>query len=330
MAFSVVESMRAAVCMRYGPPETIVLARVPKPAPRADEILIRIKASTVNSGDRRVRSLDVPAGLRTIARLALGWRGPRQPILGTEFAGVVEAVGPDVQHFRIGDPVFAFAGLVMGCHAEYKCMPARGRVMAKPPGLDFGEAAALAFGGTTVLDFFRRGKLKRGESLLVNGASGTVGSAAVQLARHFELDVTAVCGPENAEWVAALGAHRVIDYTRDDFALRAARYDAILDAAGNAPFARCAPVLKRGGRLLSVAGGLAEMLGAPLVARLSRKSIVAGPASERVEDVRLLAELATKGAYRPVIDCCFPLARIRDAHAYVDAGHKRGSVVVTL
>ena len=322
--------MRAAVCMRYGPPEMLVLTRVPKPAPRAGEILIRIKASTVNSADRRVRSLDVPAGLRTIARLVLGWRGPRQPILGTELAGVVEAVGPDVLNFRIGDPVFAFAGATMGCHAEYRCMPARGRVMAKPPGLNFEEAAALAFGGTTVLDFFRRGKLKRGESLLVNGASGTVGSAAVQLARHFGLDVTAVCGPDNAEWVAARGAHRVIDYTREDFTAPAAHYDAILDAVGNASFARCAPALKRGGRLLSVAGGLVEILVAPLMARLSRKFVVAGPARERVEDVRLLAELATKGVYRPVIDCVFPLAHIRDAHAYVDAGHKKGSVVVTL
>jgi NADPH:quinone reductase-like Zn-dependent oxidoreductase len=203
-------------------------------------------------------------------------------------------------------------------------------VALKPPNLTYAEAAALSFGGTTALDFFRRGRLRSGERVLVNGASGGVGTAAVQLARHFGADVTGVCSAANAELVRSLGATRVIDYTKEDFTRSGDTYDVIVDTAGTAPFSRSKGSLKEGGRLLLVLGGLPDMLRIPWVSMTSGKKIVAGPATVRAEDVRLLAELARAGAFRPVIDRRYPFERIVEAHRYVDTGRKKGNVVVTL
>jgi NADPH:quinone reductase-like Zn-dependent oxidoreductase len=324
------QSMQAYVCTKYGPPEVLERRDVPKPVPKDDEVLIKIRATTVSSGDWRVRSRDVPRGFGFLLRLALGWSGPRQPILGTELAGDVEAVGKSVRSFKPGDAVLAFSGAKMGCHAEYKVMRESAAVVAKPARLGYDQAATLCFGATTMLDYYRRGKLERDDEVLVNGASGAVGVAAVQLAKHFGARVTAVCSTAKIELVRSLGADEVIDYRHSDFTRDGKRYDVIVDTAGTAPYARSKGSLKDGGRLLLVLAGLPETLAVPWRTATTRHRFVAGPAGERPDDVRTLAALAGSGELKPVIDRRYPFERMLDAHRYVDEGHKSGSVVVTL
>jgi NADPH:quinone reductase-like Zn-dependent oxidoreductase len=322
--------MKVAAYERYGPPDVVRLIEVEKPTPKDGEVLIRVRATTVSSGDWRVRSLEVPAGFELLSRLFLGYSKPRQPILGTELAGSIEAVGAGVKQHKVGDDVFAFSGARMGCHAEYKCMPEGGRVVPKPKNLSYDEAAALSFGGTTALSFFRRAKLQRGETVLVNGASGAVGVALVQLARHFGAEVTAVCSGANAELVRSLGAARAIDYTQEDFTRNGETYDVIADTAGTAPFSRCRGSLKKGGRLLLILAGLGETLRAPWISLWGDKGVIAGPAAEDADDLRLLADLSSADKFKPIIDRRYPFDQIVEAHRYVDTGRKRGSVVVTL
>ena len=322
--------MKAVVYERYGPPEVLQLQEVDEPTPKDNEVLIKTHATTVTSGDWRVRSLNVPAGFGLMTRLVFGVSRPKQPILGTELAGVIESVGNDVKKFKVGDQVFAFSDTAMGCHAEYKCMPEDGAVALKPPNLTFEEAAALSFGGTTALDFFRRGRLQNGERVLVNGAAGAVGTAAVQLAKHFGADVTGVCSTANLELVRSLGASHVVDYTQEDFTQNGETYDVIVDTAGSAPFSRSKASLKEGGRLLMVLGGLPDMLQIPWVSMTSSKKVIAGPAAGRAEDLRFLAGLAETGEFKPVIDRRYPFEQIAEAHRYVDTGRKKGNVVITL
>jgi len=322
--------MKAIVYEKYGAPDVLQLRDLPKPVPARNEVLIRVHATTVSSGDWRVRSLEVPAGFGLMARLALGVFGPRQPILGTELAGEIEAVGDDVRKFKVGDQVFAFPGVRMGSYVEYKTLPEDGPLALKPPNLSHEEAAALSFGGMTALHFLRKAKVKPGDKVLINGASGAVGTAAVQLARHFGAEVTGVCGTGNVELVRSLGATRVIDYTKEDFSAGGETYDIIMDTAGTAPWSRSKRAMKDGGRLLTVLGSLPALLQVPWVALTSNKRVIGGPAPESAEDVRFLAELAAAGKYRPVIDRRYPFDQMVEAHRHVDAGHKRGSVVVTL
>ncbi|TVR68886.1 MAG: NAD(P)-dependent alcohol dehydrogenase [Sphaerobacteraceae bacterium] len=322
--------MRAAIYTEYGPPEVIQVKEVEKPVPGDKEVLIRINATTITAGDWRARSLILPGGFGPVGRLIFGFRGPRQPVLGTELAGEIESVGKDVSRFKIGDQVFAYTSAHMGSHAEYRCMPEDGSVVLKPSNLSYGESAALSFGGTTALDFFRRGPLRKGEKVLVIGASGGVGTAAVQLARHFGAEVTGVASTANVELVRGLGAQHVIDYTSEDFTLNGERYDVIVDTAGTAPYSRSKNSLRKGGRLLLVLGTLTDLLTAPFISMTSDKKIVAGPATGRAEDLRFLAELAEAGEFRPVIDRCYPLDQIVDAHRYVDTGRKRGNVVIEI
>lgn len=318
------------MCERYGPPEVLQLKEVEKPTPKNNEVLIRTHTVTVTSGDWRVRSLNVPTGFGLIMRLVFGVSRPKQPILGSELAGVIESVGKDVSKFKVGDSVFAFSDTAMGCYAEYKCMAEDGVMVPKPASLTFEEAAALSFGGTTAVDFLRRGKLQSGESLLVNGASGAVGTAVVQLAKHFGAVVTGVCSTTNVELVRSLGANHVIDYTQEDFTLNGETYDVIIDTVGTAPFSRSNVSLKEGGRLLLVLAGLPDMLQAPWVSMMSSKRVIAGPVTVRVEDLRFLAGLAEAGKFKPVIDRRYPFDRIVDAHRYVDTGRKKGNVVINL
>ncbi len=322
--------MKAILYQQYGPPDVLQMADIAKPVPKPNEILIKTYATTVTSGDWRVRSLTVPAGFGWMTRLVFGVSRPRQPILGSELAGVVESVGEAVSRFKVGEAVFAFSDARMGCYAEYKCMPQDGAVACKPPGLSYGEAAALSFGGTTALDFLRRAKLQRGERVLINGASGAVGAAAVQLARHFGAHVTAVCSTANMAWVRALGASQVIDYTQEDFTQNGQTYHVIMDTVGTAPFSRCQASLQDGGRLLLVLAGLADMLHAPWASLTSGKKVIAGPVSVRAEDLPLLAELAAAGAFKAVIDRRYRFEQMVEAHRYVDSGRKKGSVVVML
>lgn len=322
--------MKAMVYDRYGSPDVLQLKEVTKPTPKENEVLIKTHATTVTSGDRRVRSLDVPTGFGFISRLVFGVSRPRQPILGTEIAGVVESTGKNVSKFKAGDQVFAFAGASMGCYAEYKCMPENGAMAKKPATLTYGEAAALSFGGTTALDFLRRANLQRGERVLVNGASGGVGTAAVQLAKHFGADVTGVCSSDNVALVRSLGADHVIDYTKEDFTQNGETYDVIVDTVGTASYSRSKGSLTDRGRLLMVIGDLPDMLLIPWVSMTSSQKVIAGPAAERAEDLGFLADLVEAGEFRPVIDRRYPFEQIAEAHRYVDTGRKKGNVIVTL
>jgi NADPH:quinone reductase-like Zn-dependent oxidoreductase len=322
--------LQAAVYRRYGAPEVVHIQEVPDLTPKADELLVKVVATTVTSADWRVRSLQAPAGFGAMVRLVFGITRPRQPVLGTEFAGVVQAVGARVRNFAVGDQVFGNTGARMGCHAQYVCISHDAAVAHKPHNVPFAQAAALSFGGTTALDFFRRGKLKRGETLLINGASGAVGTAAVQLARHAGAHVTAVCSGANAALVKSLGADAVIDYTQEDFTTNGQTYDVVMDNAGTAPYARCKNSLAPTGRLLLVLADLPSMLAGMYVPLLSKHRVVAGPASARAEDLHELTRLAQAGVFTPVIDRSFAFTQIVDAHRYVDAGRKRGNVMINV
>jgi NADPH:quinone reductase-like Zn-dependent oxidoreductase len=322
--------MKIAHVGRYGPPEVIEFREVPTPEPAAGQVRIQVLATAVTAGDWRVRSGVMPRGFGPLRGLALGFGGPRKPVLGTDAAGVVAALGAGVTGFRVGEPVVAFPGGGFGGHAESLLMPADGRVVRKPENLTFEEAAALPFGAMTALDFLDRGAVKAHERVLVNGASGNVGSAAVQLARHLGAHVTAVCSAANAALVRSLGADEVIDYALTDFAAGEVRYDAIVDTVGNAPYARVKSVLSPGGRLLAVLADLPALLGAAFVGGPQRHRVIAGPAGEKVETLRAIADLAAKGVLVPVIEQRYPFERLVDAYRIVDSGRKKGSVVVTL
>lgn len=320
--------MKAFVCRGYGGPGVIDLSDLPMPVPRAGEVLVRIHATTVTAGDWRVRTLCMPAGFGPVARLAIGIRRPRQPVLGTELAGTIEAVGAGVTRFRMGDAVFAFPGGKMGCHAQYRALPADGPIAGKPENLSFEEAASLSFGASTALDYLRRAALRAGERMLVIGASGSVGSALVQLGMHRGAEVTAVTSTGNVPLVASLGASTVIDYTREDVGARGGGYDVIADTVGAVPCTRYRHLLARDGRLLAIAGGVPDLLACVWLPLVGRQRMIAGPSEERPAYIREIADLAAAGTLRPVIDRCFDFAAMAEAHAYVETRRKRGSVVV--
>ena len=317
--------MKAAVCERYGPPEVVRIREVPAPAPAIHEVLVRSVATTVNSGDARLRAMRVPRGLSLPVRLNVGVTRPRQPVFGFDLSGRVEAVGEAVTSFQPGDRVVASRGFDLGCHAELVTIDEHGAIAKIPESLSYQDALALCFGGVTALHFFRLGKLASGETVLINGASGAVGTMAVQLAKHTGAEVTAVCSGANADLVKDLGADHVIDYTAEDFTRDGRRYDVIMDNHGNAPYARVKGSLQPDGRLLAVIGDLWQMLAAT-----RRKAVVGGTASMNAYDYRTLLLLAASGKLKPVIDSVLPFAQIVEAHRRVDTGHKVGSVVLTL
>ncbi|MEM1126342.1 MAG: NAD(P)-dependent alcohol dehydrogenase [Bacteroidota bacterium] len=320
--------MKAYVATAYGPPEVLQLREVPRPTPGPNGVRIRVQATTVTAGDWRVRSLEVPAGFGLLVRLLFGFTKPRQPILGSEAVGVVDAVGAHVTRFVEGDPVIAYADTRLGTHAEYVILPEDGPIVHRPDGLSLQEAAAFSFGGTTALHFFDEGGLRAGHRVLVNGASGAVGTAAVQLAVQAGAHVTGVCSTANLDLVRSLGAHEVVDYTTTDVVPTDVSYDLILDAAGTLPYPRARPLLAPAGRLLVVNGSALAMLRGPWVALTSRHRLVTGTALGSITALRTLVEYAEAGAYRPVIDRCYPFEEMVEAHRYVDQGHKRGNVVV--
>lgn len=318
--------MKAWVCPAYGSPDVLVLSERPRPVPRSDEILVRVRATTVSSGDSRVRAARFPWGLALLARLGLGITGPRKPVLGVDFAGTVEQVGADVDRFQPGDAVMGMNGMAMGCHAGYVIVKATGAVAGKPPSLSFAEAVSLCFGGTTAMHFLRKAGLAAGERIAVIGASGAVGSAMVQLARHRGARVTAITSGRNADLVTGLGAHDVIDYTDGSAARQTATYDVIADTVGATTFRQALPQLEADGRFLAISTDLPGML----ARRAGTKRSISGVAAERAEDVAELARLAGEGVLKPVIDSEFPFDRLPEAHALVDSGRKRGSVVVVI
>lgn len=306
--------MRAVVCTRYGPPEVLRLEELATPVPRKNEVRIRVLATDVTSSDCYTRGLRLSPAYRILARLVLGWNAPRRRVLGMVLSGEVESVGADVGTFEPGDRVFGFNRHLFGTYAQYVCWPEDGLLALRPANLTDEESAAIPYGGLLALHFLRNAGVRAGQSVLVFGASGAVGTSAVQLARHLGAEVTGVCSTANVELVASLGATRVVDYTVEDFVDRAERYDLIFDAVGKNKSAsalrRCKQVLAPGGACISVDDGTPKL---------------------RREDLTLLGELATKGEIRPVIDRTYALLDdIVDAHRYVDKGHKRGNVIITV
>lgn len=300
--------MKAIVASKFGTADVLQLQEVEKPAPKDLEILVKVHATTVTAGDIRMRSLNVPPAFWLPARLTLGFTKPKHPIYGMELAGVVEAVGKDVTRFKAGDPVFASTlAEHFGGHAEYKCLPEDALVLPKPRNTTYEEAAAIPIGAPTALRLLRKGKIQRGQKVLIYGASGSVGTYAVQLARHFGAQVSAVTSTENVEMVKSLGASLVIDYTQEDYSTRGERYDAIFDTVAKSPKSQYARALAPNGVYESVA-------------KLNTK--------QSMEELTTIKALVEAGEIRAVIDRCYPLEAIAAAHRYVETGRKAGNVVI--
>jgi NADPH:quinone reductase-like Zn-dependent oxidoreductase len=304
------ELMRAVVCTRYGPPEVLQLRDLPKPKPKSNEVCIRIAATTVTASDCIVRALNMPLRLKLPMRAVLGFRRPRNPILGLVLAGEVESVGQDVKRFKPGNHVYAFTAFRFGAYAEYKCLPEGAVLALNPSNVTYEQAAAIPYGGLLALHFLRQADIESSKRVLVYGASGAIGTAAVQLANYYGAEVTGVSSTANLDLVKSLGAVAVIDYTKEDFTQGGARYDLVFNAVGKRK-ARLQPesVLTPGGRHITVDDNSPRM---------------------RAEDLSFLTELVETGRLRPVIDRSYPLEQIVDAHRYVDQGHKKGNVVITI
>ncbi len=317
--------MKAIVCERYGPPGVLRLEKVRKPLPKDNEVLIKIYATAVNSADWRLRK-----GEPLIIRLFFGLTKPKRKILGGVFAGEVESVGKAVTTYKSGDAVFGSAGMKFGSYAEYLCLPATGIFDYMPPAFNFEQAAAIPFGATAALYFLRKAKLQPGENMLIYGASGSVGTAAVQLAKHFGTHVTAVCSASNQAMVKALGADEVIDYLSEDFSKRKAQYDIIFNTVGKFPARKSVRALKPAGRLVLGNASIMETLHGGWITLTSKKKVIAGIMRERKEDISWLKNLVDAGGLKPVIDRSYPLEQMADAHEYVEKGHKKGNVVITI
>jgi NADPH:quinone reductase-like Zn-dependent oxidoreductase len=316
--------VKAVVCDRYGPPEVLRLEDVERPVPGPDEVLIRIRATTVNRSDTETR-----AGTPPVARLVTGLRRPRHRILGSELAGVVEAAGPAVTEFTVGDDVFGVKAWTFGAHAEYVCVRQSAALAHKPAGVGFEEAAAVCDGVILALMGLRPADVRKGRSILVYGASGSIGTAAVQLSRYFGADVTAVCGTKNLALVTNLGADQVIDYTREDFTTSGQTYDVIFDAVGKQSFRRCRGSLNPGGIYLAT-DGLRNLFLAQWTRFGNQKVIFPIPPRYTKQDVVFLKGLMEAGRYRAVIDRSYPLADVIEASRYVGTEQKTGNVVLTV
>jgi NADPH:quinone reductase-like Zn-dependent oxidoreductase len=322
--------MKVVVCTKYGPPEVLQLKEVEKPAPRDNEVLIKVHATTVTSGDSRMRSFTVPLSFWLPARLALGIRKPKKAILGSELAGEIESVGKDVKQFKKADHVFAYLGHNLGAYAEYLCVVENGCLAIKPANVTFEEAAAIPFGGNTALYFLRKGNIQIGQRVLVYGASGSVGTFAVQLAKYFGAEVFGVCSTTNLQLVKSLGADTVIDYTKEDFSKNGQTYDVIFDAVGKSSFSACIKSLKKEGTYLQAVAAPARGVRMRWTSMISRKRLIGGLATPKTENLIYLKELVEAGKIKPVIDRQYPLEQIVEAHRYVDKGHKKGNVVITV
>ncbi|PSB04219.1 NAD(P)-dependent alcohol dehydrogenase [Merismopedia glauca] len=320
--------MKAIVCTEYGSPDVMQLKEVEKPTPKENEVLIKIYATTVTSADLRIRKAD-PFPVRFF----YGFTKPKKnTVLGSELAGEIEAVGKNVKQFKAGDSVFAGAGISLGANAEYICLPEEGAVAIKPTNMTYEEAASVPFGATTSLIFLRdKGKIQSGQEVLIYGASGALGMAAVQLAKFFGAQVTGVCSTAKLELVKSLGSDNVIDYTKEDFTQSGKTYDIVFDTSGKSPFSGCLSSLKHNGLYLrAVHINLSPILRGLWTSITSTKKVIGGVAIERKEDMIFLKELIESGRMKSVIDRRYPLEQTAEAHRYVEQGHKKGNVVIIL
>jgi NADPH:quinone reductase-like Zn-dependent oxidoreductase len=322
--------MKAIVYTRYGSPDVLQLKEVQKPAPKENEILVKIKATTVTAADIRSRSFTVPPAFWLPARLTLGFRQPKKEVLGMEFAGEVEAVGKEVKKFKAGDQVFAASLTGFGAYAEYKCLPEDGPVAIKPSNITYAEAAAIPIGARTALFFLRKANVQTGQKILVYGASGSVGSYAVQIAKYFGAEVTGVCSTANVDLVKSLGADKVIDYTAEDFSRSGESYDVIFEAVNKSSFSACMKSLKKDGTYINITEPLPsfEMIWTNITSR--KKLVLSRNSPETPEALDFLKELVEKGKMKVVIDRSYAFEEIIEAHRYVEKGHKKGNVVINV
>jgi NADPH:quinone reductase-like Zn-dependent oxidoreductase len=317
------EKMKAIICTNYGPPEVLQLKEVAK-------VLVKVHATTVSVADLRIRGFNVPPSFWLPARLTLGLKKPKQAILGADLAGEIEQVGKDVKQFKKGDGVFAYTEHLGGAYAEYICLPEDGCLALKPVNITYEEAAAVPFGGNTALHFLKKARIQKGQKVLIYGASGAVGTSAVQLAKYFGAEVTGVCSSANLELVKSLGADNVIDYTKEDFTKNGKTYDVIFDTVGKSSFSGCMRSLKKAGVYLQTVALPPLAIRMRLTAMTSSKTLIGGTAIPETENLIFLKELIESGKFKPVIDRRYPLEQIVEAHRYADMGHKKGNVVITV
>jgi len=327
--------MKTIVWTEYGPPDVLQLKEVEKPTPKDNEVLIRIYATTVTSGDCEMRRMETAIQYRILMRMYVGLRRPeRITILGMELAGEIESVGKDIRNFKIGDQVFAATGFVgTGACAEYICLteePEAGVLAIKPVNMTYVEAAPVPVGGLEALHFLRQGNIQSGQKVLINGAGGTIGTYAVQLAKHYGAEVTAVDSTGKLDMLRSIGADQVIDYTQEDFTKSGVTYDFILDVVSKSPFSGSIRSLKQNGHYLIANPRLSQMVRGRWTSRRSSKKVSFGAASPKTEDLIFLRELIEAGKVRSVIDRLYPLEQVAEAHRYVEAGHKKGHVVITV
>ena len=330
--------MKAIVYTKYGPPDVLKLKEVEKPTPKDNEILIRVYATPVNYGDitarnfRKIspRKFTMPFPLWLPTRIFFGIRKPRKKILGSEFAGEIEAVGKDAKLFKKGDQVFGYLGPRLGANAEYLCMPEDGCVAIKPANMTYEEAAAVPYGALMALSLLRKVNIQSGQKVLINGASGGIGSAAVQFAKYFGAEVTGVCSTQRLELVRSLGADKVIDYTKEDFTTSGETYDLIFDILGKSSFSRCKSSLKQNGRYLLASFKMRQLFQMLWTKIIGSKKVICAMASEKAEDLIFIKELVESGKIKSVIDRRYPLEQTAEAHSYVEKGLKKGHVVITV
>jgi len=323
--------MKAIACTHYGPPNVLELTEVEKPTPRDNDVLIKVFATTANAADARIRSFTMPFLFRLPMQIMLGFKGPRQNILGVELAGEIEAVGKDVTRFKKGDQIFASTGFGMSAYAEYACLPENAVMARKPANMSYEEAAAVPHGALCALFFLKKGQVRSGQKVCIYGASGGIGTFAVQIAKSFGAEVTGVCSTANVELVQSLGADAVIDYTKEDLAAHGELYDSIFDTIGKSPFSECLRSLKPNGLYLrAVHLELLSMLRGLWTSITSSKNVIGGVASYTTEGLVFLRERIEEGTLKSVIDKRYPLEQMAEAHSYVDTGHKKGNVAITV